>query len=559
MRLVTNTYSRGYSAMADNTLYFGDNLDILRRYVKDDTVDLVYLDPPFNSNRDFNAFFAEHDGTRAASQIQAFTDTWTWDTSAAEAYHDIIQAGNLRVSRAMQAFYSFLGTSDMMSYLAMRAPRLVELRRILKPTGSIYLHCDPTASHYLKMLMDAVYGPENFRNEISWQRFSAKNDSLRFGRCHDVILFYTKGNKFTWNPLYQALGDVTITKNFTVVEESTGRRYQLTDLTAAKSGGDVDYEWHGVKPYKGRHWAYSRENMDKMLAEGRIIFRATGMPRMKKYLDEQSGVPLQDIWNDVRLTTSAPERLGYPTQKPEALLERIMKSSSNEGDTILDPFCGCGTAVAVAQRLNRKWIGIDITHLATTLIKLRLKDTFGEAVAKTYKVIGEPVSLPDAEALAESDRYGFQWWSLGLAGARPVEKKKGADHGIDGRLYFHDSHEAGKSRQVIFSVKSGNIKVGDVRDLRGVIEREKADFGVFITLNPPTKPMKEEALGAGYYSDAWTGQAKYPRVQILTIEDLLAGKGVSLPPWSTDRTFKKAPKIKAEAKDMGLSLQFGGR
>jgi len=534
--------------VADNLLYYGDNLDVLRRYVKDESVDLVYLDPPFNSSRDYNAFFAEQDGTRAAAQIKAFKDTWRWDQSAAAAYHEFVtsKAVSDRAKRALIAFRDLLGDNDMLAYLAMMAPRLVELRRVLKPTGSLYLHCDPTASHYLKLLLDSVFGPDNYGNEIVWKRFSSKNDSLRYGKNHDSIFFYTKTQQFLWNAQFVPFEADYVSENYRYVEPETGRRYRLSDLTANKAGGDVDYEWHGVKPYKGRHWAFSRENMDKFLAQGRIVFRRTGMPVFKRFLDEMPGVPLQDIWTDVRLHAGSKERLGYPTQKPLALLERIIRASSNEGDTVLDPFCGCGTTVAAAQKLNRRWVGIDITHLAIALIKVRMRDAYGPGVAKAYQVVGEPVSEPDARALAESDPYQFQWWALGLVGARPVEQKKGADKGVDGRLYFHDDAETARTKQVVFSVKAGHATVAHVRDLLGVLGREKAEIGVLLTMQEPTAPMRTEAAGAGFYTSPFDNKP-YPRFQIRTVTELLAGRGLELPPSGDLRTFRKAPKARGQA------------
>jgi len=537
-----------------NTLYYGDNLDVLRHNVQDESVDLVYLDPPFNSNASYNVLFAAQDGTRSAAQIKAFEDTWRWDQAAAYDYRQTVEQGG-RVSQAMQAFHTLLGPSNMLAYLAMMAPRLLELRRVLKPTGSLYLHCDPTASHYLKLLLDAIFGPEHFRNEICWQRSGAKNDSLRYGRSHDTLLFYTVGLRFTWDTQYLPFQDASVVKNYTHVEPSTGRRYRRGDLTAAKPGGDVDFEWRGMRPYKGRHWAYSREHLDQMLAEGRIEFRRTGMPVYKRYLDEQPGVPLQDVWTDVRLTSADKERLGYPTQKPEALLERIIKASSNEGDVVLDPFCGCGTAIAVAQRLKRRWIGIDITYLAVTLMKYRLLTAFGEQIATTYKVVGEPVSVDDAASLAREDPYQFQWWAVGLVGARAVEQKKGADQGVDGRLFFHDDH-SGKTKQIILSVKAGKTGPAHVRDLRGVVEREKAEIGVLLSMQEPTHPMRSEAAEAGFYvSETWADR-QFPRIQLLTVAELLAGKRIAYPPSrQVDATFKKAPKARtAPAATLELPL-----
>jgi len=530
--------------VSGNVLYYGDNLDVLRRYIKDETIDLIYLDPPFKSNQDYNVLFDERNGTRSKAQIKAFEDTWRWDKEAAEAYQDVVENGPERVSRMMQAFRTFLGGSDMLAYLSMMAPRLVELRRVLKPTGSIYLHCDPTASAHLRLLMDAVFGPENFRNEIIWKRTSAHSSAKRYGPIHDVILFYTMSDTYTWNILYTPY-DQSYTDQFYRHADKDGRRFQLGDLTGAGiRKGETGKAWRGIDvASRNRHWMVPPKELDKLDAEGRIYWpKKGGMPRYKRYLDEMPGIPLQDVFTDIQpVPAHAKERLGYPTQKPEALLERIINASSNEGDVVLDPFCGCGTAIAVAQRLNRRWIGIDITHLAITLIKHRLKDAYGDEVK--YEVIGEPVSLPDAKTLAREDAYQFQWWALGLVGARPVEQKKGADKGIDGRLYFHDEAPGGKTKQIVISVKSGKVGVKDVRDLRGVVERESAEVGVLITMQKPTKQMSTEAASAGFYDSPWN--KRYPRLQILTIAELLRGKGIDYPRLA-NTTFKRAPKAKSE-------------
>ena len=547
-----------------NTLYYGDNLDILRRYVKDESVDLVYLDPPFKSNQDYNVLFAERSGEGSAAQIKAFEDTWQWDQGAAAAYHEIVEHGPFRVSKAMQAFWTFLGPSDMMAYLSMMAPRLVELRRVLKSTGSIYLHCDPTASHYLKMLMDAIFAPQNFRNEITWKRSSAHSDTRqgmrRCGRIRDILLLYTKSEAYCWNPLYTPYTAEYLQSEYRHVTPG-GRRFKETDLTAARPGGDVEYEWRvkrrlekrsrweadldgeflnpkrgfeykAVVPYAGRFWAYSKENLIRFAKASQLIHRRTGMPRLIQFADEMPGIPLQDLWDDIP-PASGSEDLGYPTQKPEALLERILKQSSDESSVVLDPFCGCGTAIVVAERLKRQWIGIDITHLAISLIRRRLRDTFGDALQS--EVVGEPVSVPDAEALAKQDRFQFQWWALGLVGARPVDQKKGADQGIDGRLYFHDDPKD-STKQVVISVKSGGISAKDVRDLIGVVTREKAAIGALLTLEPPTKAMKRDAASLGFYQAPFG--KKYARLQILTIKELLEGKTIQFP--RENVTFKKA-------------------
>lgn len=561
--------------MAKNLLYYGDNLDILRRYVKDETIDLIYLDPPFKSNKDYNVLFAEQNGSRSAAQIKAFEDTWEWNTIAAAAYQEIVETGG-RVSQAMQAFRTFLSDSDMMAYLAMMAPRLVELRRVLKPTGSIYLHCDSAASHYLKMLMDAVFGPVNFKNEIIWKRTHSHGGAKRFGPIHDTILYYSKTNDYKWNPQHVPYSSEYVS-NFFRFSDPDERRYRLTILTGSGvRNGSSGRPWRGIDPTSvGRHWAvpgYVRkllpalksdkvqEALDHLDKIGRIVWpkKTGGTPSFKQYIDDMEGVGIQDVWTDVPpISSQAKERLGYPTQKPEALLERIIKASSNEGDIVLDPFCGCGTTIAVAQKLKRRWIGIDVTHLAVALMKYRLENMFGDKIRKSYEVIGEPVSLPDAETLAANDPYQFQWWALGLVGARPVEQKKGADKGIDGRIYFHDEADSPKTKtkQIIISVKAGHVSVPHIRDLRGVVEREKAAIGVLISMQKPTKPMRTEAASAGFYKSPWQ-EKPYPRLQILTIEELLNGKRIDCPPLGqVNVTFKKAPRAKGKGAET-LSLGF---
>ncbi len=537
--------------MEKNKLYYGDNLEVLRQHVKDESVDLIYLDPPFNSRQDYNVLFAEKDGTRSSSQIMAFEDTWEWNVDAERAYEEIVERGG-RVSEAMRAFRTFLGHSDMMAYLAMMAPRLIELRRVLKVTGSIYLHCDPTASHYLKMLMDAVFGPQHFRNEVVWERTTGRKSGRQYGRVHDTLLFFSRSEGSTWNAPAVPQTAETV-KGHDLIENGDGELFRLSDLTGAGQGPPRRFGERDIPPPRGRHWMYDQVGIDRLWAAGKIAFSSGGKPRLKTYLKDLTGVAVRDIWIDIEpLNSAAQERLGYPTQKPEALLERIVKASSNEGDVVLDPFCGCGTAIAVAQRLDRRWIGIDITHLAIGLIKKRLDDAFGDSVRKGYNVIGEPVDLTGAQRLARDDPYQFQWWALSLVGARPTEEKKGADRGIDGRLYFHDENKFGrKTKQIIFSVKAGHVQSAYVRDLRGVIDREDAQIGVLICMEAPTKPMLKEAAEAGFYKPPGL-EDRYPRIQILTIEELLAGKGVAYPRL-LEVTFKKAPRArKATEQQMAL-------
>lgn len=513
--------------MTENYLYYGDNLDILRRHIKDESADLVYLDPPFKSNQNYNVIFREQNGSRSTAQVKAFEDTWQWDQNTALEYLGVVETGG-KASEIMQALKSILGTNDMLAYLTMMAPRLIELRRALKSTGSIYLHCDPTASHYLKLLMDSIFGLGHFRNEIIWKRTpfagSSKARAKQFPCSHDVLLFYTKSDTWVWNTPSTPYSENYLERFKWDDNDGRGRyRKTLLKTYSDKTFKKLEAENRLIAPLKGEHWSY------------------------KQYLSESSGFcQIDDIWTDINaLNPMARERLGYPTQKPTPLLGRIISASTNPGDTVLDPFCGCGTTIAAAQSLERNWIGIDVTHLAISLIKHRLQSAYGDKIK--YNIVGEPVSLTEAATLAREDRYQFQWWALGLVGARPVEQKKGTDKGIDGKIFFHDND--GKTGQIILSVKSGHITVADVRDLRGVTEREKAEIGVFITLGKPTKPMYEEATEAGFYkSKEIAGSIKHhPRIQILTIGEILNGKQISCPPLGLfGTTFKSGQKAKVK-------------
>lgn len=508
--------------MTDNLLYYGDNYDVLQRYVKDASVDLVYLDPPFNSNASYNVLFGHADGSHAAAQIKAFEDTWRWDQSAAQSFQHTVQHGG-KVAEALVAFQTLLGPSNMLAYLAMMAPRLQELRRVLKLSGSIWLHCDPTASHYLKLLLDAVFGPENFRNEVIWQRTAVKGDARRrLGAIHDVILLYGRSQDVTWTtpsgpPTAEYLA------RFSRDDHDGRGRYNSAPLDSPQPRPNLTYEYKGVAP-PPNGWRVSRAEMERLDADGRLIFpsRPGGKIRRKLYLRDNPGQPLGDVWTDIfPINSQAAERLGYPTQKPTLLLERILAASTREGDVVLDPFCGCGTTIAAAQKMGRKWIGIDITYLAISLIKSRLT-RMGNA---DYKVLGEPTTADDAAQLAAEDPYQFQWWALGLIGARPAEGKKGADQGIDGRLFFFDEGTS-KPKQVIVSVKAGKLHAPHVRDLAGVIQREKAQIGVLISFHEPTQPMRAEAASAGAYNSPW---GQHPRMQLITVAELLASKRIDMP------------------------------
>jgi site-specific DNA-methyltransferase (adenine-specific) len=539
-----------------NRLYFGDNLRWLsdRKEFPDASVDLVYLDPPFNSNADYNVLFREPSGQVSQAQFHAFTDTWSW-ADAADTYHQFIDnCPNVAVVELMEALHSFLKHSPMMAYLAMMAPRLVELHRVLKSTGSLYLHCDPTASHFLKMMLDGVFGPERFLNEIIWKRtFAHGNVGRNYGSISDNILWYAKGAKYTWNQQFKKLSDEEIIEKYPNIDPNR-RRWQSVTLRNPGPRPNLHYPYtatNGVtyQPHPNG-WSCNLERLQKYDREGRLHFptKPSGALRLKMYADESPGERLQNIWDDVPpIGAQAQERLGYPTQKPQKLLERIINASSDPGDVVLDPFCGCGTTIHAAQKLDRQWIGIDITYLAINLIKRRLKDAFGEEIEFEEK--GQPTDFASAKRLAELDKFQFQHWALSLIGARPLKEGegKGADRGVDGLLYFYETErkdipsrvmeeplpksEPVHREKIIVQVKGGGVNRGDVATLLGDVENQKAAGGVLITLEKPSKQMRTEAADAGRYTSKLWHDKDYPRIQILTIEGLLNGtERIDAPP-----------------------------
>ncbi len=515
--------THGETAPQCPDLYFGDNLDVLRRHIKDETVDLVYLDPPFNSKASYNMLYKEPTGRRSVAQVQAFEDTWQWGPDAASAYDEVLASRN-SAAGILRALHGSLGSTDLMAYLTMMTVRLIELHRVLKPTGSLYLHCDPTASHYLKIILDAIFGPTCFRTEISWKRQSAHNDAKQgrkqYGNIRDVLFFYTKSQTWTWNWQYTPYDQKYVEDFYKHVEPETGRRFTLSDITgpggAAK--GNPHYEIMGIT----RYWRYSQSRMESLIASGKVVQSKPGaVPREKRYLDEMPGVSLQNDWNDI-LPAAGKESLGYPTQKPLMLLERILKTSSNPGDTVLDPFCGCGTTVHAALTTGRHCIGIDVTHIAIQVIIDRIKKYFP---AVKPNVLGRPEDLEGARALANQDKYEFQWWAASLIGGQARGgNKKGADRGVDGEVFF--KRGANDYGRAIISVKGGeNLSPSMIRELAGTREQEGADMGIFICLRDPSPKMISAAAACGSFDGG------YPRVAIVTIEKLLQRqKEIVLPP-----------------------------
>jgi len=561
-----------------NLLCYGDNLAFLTDtgLFPNECIDLIYLDPPFNSQQNYNVLFKEASGTPEAAQINAFEDTWRWDTAANAALTQIHQdpACPASLVELMKTFMNFLKASPMMAYLVQMSIRLVHMHRILKPTGSLYLHCDPTASHYLKLVLDAIFGAANFANEIVWQRTNAHNlRTKHFHKVSDIILFYAKTGDDVWNEQYTVYSQAQLSR---YKPDSEGRLFTGQDLTMTSSSGRRNFEWRGSRPPHNREWGASLEQLEKWWAEGKILLKKDGTPRLdglKVYLDEMSGKPVHTIWVDIpRIGNTSAERLGYPTQKPLALLKRIVLASSNPGDVVLDPFCGCGTTIDAVETLNRenpdkpprRWIGIDVTHLSVNLIKHRLTRF---VPPPEYEVIGEPASVSAAEALAKDDPFQFQFWALGLIGARPAgqSKKKGADQGIDGVRYFLDEQKAGAwvSKRMLVQVKGGHVASKDIRDFVGTLSREGAEMGVFVTMEQPTQPMRSEAATAGMYTSPW-GKKAYPKVQILTIDELLADphrpnpRCLLIPAGVDQHTLPEPPRHKT-ARSRQNSLGFDGQ
>ncbi len=540
-------------------LYYGDNLEVLRKEIADESVDLVYLDPPFNSAATYNVLFRSPDGKSSESQLEAFEDTWHWGDSAEAAYSQVLTSAEFsKASLVMRGIVTALGRNDMTAYLSMMAVRLMELHRVLKPTGSLYLHCDPTASHYLKVVLDGIFGIDHFVNKISWRRTTAKTDvsqgAKHWPRLRDTLLLYSKTHERTYCQTFEPYTE-EYTQTKYRYKDSAGRLYRLDNLTGpgGAANGNPSYEVMGVT----RFWRYSKQKMQELINSGRIVQTGPGrVPQLKRYLDEMKGVAMGDDWSDIRpINSQAQERLGYPTQKPLALLERIIAASSNPGDVVLDPFCGCGTAVHAAEKLGRQWIGIDVTHLAISLIERRMKDAFPNL---QFEVLGTPKDLAAARDLAARDKHQFQWWAVSLVDAVPQNgRKKGADQGIDGIRYVKVGARDGDLERIIVSVKGGeNVSVRDVRDLAGTVQREGALGGLLITLVPPTKPMTTEAASHGFAS---TGLGQFRKIMVKTVQELMAGvhdENERLPPLGRQEGFRRAARERTRpaAQQAGLDL-----
>ena len=448
-----------------NQLFYGDNLDILRKKGKDESVDLCYIDPPFNSKREYFQIYNNLGGEDRA-QAQAFTDTWTWDDRAIAGFEEIIGNAEGRFTAPLvdliKGMRQVLGQGSLLAYLVSMSLRITEIHRVLNSTGTLYLHCDPTSSHYLKLVLDAVF-KGRFLNEIVWQYKTGGMSKRWFGRKHDIIFAYTKSKDYYFKQLRE-------------------------------------------KSYLAHKYGF--KNVEIKSDEG----------------GNYTEVGMRDVWDIPALRGNQPETLGYPTQKPEAILERIIEASSEEGDVILDAYCGCGTSVAVAQRLKRKWIGIDITYQSISLILRRLEHTFGIKALKDVKTDGIPRDMESANALAHKKddrlRKEFEKWAvLTYTNNRAViNDKKGADAGIDARAFFMTGKS--DSAKIVFQVKSGGVKRNDIATLRGDMAREEAAMACLITLEEPTAPMKAEAKAAGQFKHESMGRS-YDKISIVTVREIV--------------------------------------
>lgn len=541
-----------------NHLYFGDCLDVLKELNQQHPqpfIDLIYIDPPFNSKRNYNVLFESMDMKDASAQKQAFADTWSNYSymdelnEVAELHKDLYEVLNM--------FHKLKSISDSATaYLSTMAIRIYYMHKLLKDTGSFYLHCDPTMSHYLKLLCDMIFGEKNFRNEITWQRTNTHNDAKQgrkaYGNVIDIILFYTKSDNGTFNQQYVPLNQDYV-KSFYKFEDEDGRKYQLGDLGApgGEEKGNPYYEFLGIKKF----WRYSQERMQNLYKEGRIIQTKEGtVPRLKRYLDESKGNAVQNLWTDIGpLQANSKEKLGYPTQKPESLLERIVLTSSNEGDVVADFFCGCGTTIAAAQKLNRKWLGADISHLAVRLIKKRLTETYGKGIEHNLKLHGMPKDIASARELAQNvdgGRIGFQDWAIEVMLNGVVNEKKVADGGYDGYLTFYDNSK--KKHFALIETKSGKLTVKNLREFVQVIETQKATMGVFVCFEENvSKEMTKCAKDAGHVKMDGT-EFPMDKMQIITVEDLFAGKQPQLPGAADNQTFKKAQRKESKGSSYGL-------
>jgi DNA modification methylase len=535
-----------------NKLYFGDNLDILKSLYRENPkgfIDLIYIDPPFNSKRNYNVLFEAVELSDTKAQKEAFADTWS-NVSYMDTLNEILEL-NKNIYDFLKALDKISSSKASVSYLTIMTIRIIYMHRLLNDTGSFYLHCDPTMSHYLKMVCDFIFGGNNFRNEIIWKRSTPHATATKkFPVSNDIIYFYTKTDNYSWNKLYGDYREGYVEKYYSF--EENGRKFQPTSLLG-HHGVNKIYEWKGME----KPWRYPKHKLDELEKEGLIYFPPKGgVPRFKRFLDEQKGNLVESIWIDIPpVNSQAQERLGYPTQKPEALMERIIKASSNEGDLVADFFCGCGTTVTAAQRLKRQWIGVDISHLAVKLMANRLVNAFGKEIQGTFVISGFPKDIDSAKELAENTHGGrlkFEEWIVEVM-LHGVLNDNRTQMGYDG--YFTFDVQGDKQIGMI-EVKSGSATPNQLNHFIKTVDSKGGHIGVFVCFDSQIKnSMRKIAKEEGFYNEELFGH-HYPKIQIISVEQLLNGEMINIPV-STKTTFKVAPKEIVVSKQG--KLDFGGR
>ncbi len=519
-----------------NRLYYGDNLTIMQKEIAAQSVDLIYLDPPFNSQKNYNLIYTQATGKPVPAQVEAFCDTWELDAEKEELASKmpvILRAHEVEDYYVKFWRYWILALRNthpkLLAYLLYMVQRLLYMKILLKPTGAIYLHCDPNASHYIKVMMDGIFGHGNFRNEITWRRVTSdqkgsQHDRKSWGNNADIILFYTRSNQYKLHGTRPLTTEEAVQK-FNQTDE-TGRRYYDDSSHIWRTPGmgprpNLCYEWRGFTNPHPSGWRLKKERLEEEYQKGNIVIRPDGKLERRKYEEDYPGAPIGNIWTDIGpVPARSGERIGYPTQKPVTLLKRIVRASCPPDGLVFDPFCGCGTTTYAAQETGRRWIGCDIAILAIKLIKYNLEKAYGLHEDREFEIDGIPVSVEGAVQLFRKDPFQFQHWAVERVDGFPTQKKV-ADKGIDGNIYFETDDGY---KDMVISVKGGTVRPTDIRDLRGVLERD-TDSGTvmagFISNREPTKAMKDEAAKAGMYTYAGHD---YERIQLLTTKQILEDK-----------------------------------
>ena len=513
-----------YSISDNNLLFYGDNLTIMKSFPSE-CIDCIYLDPPFNSNRNYNLLYKNATGAPVPEQVDAFCDTWELDAEKIDMIKNLPSVlRSYKTDENIVIFWQMWMQAlrrtqpKLLAYLIYMFYRFLEMQRILKKSGGIFLHCDPTASHYIKILMDSVFGYGNFRNEIIWKRRGEKHNLAKkhMGKTHDTILYYGNSPSHHYNVVYLPYREEYLQATYKNKDE---KGFYSTFPATNEKGGNKEYEFMGIK----RAWRFDKKKMQQLYDNNMLTQSKPTSPfRYKKYLETAKGVPIQDIWDDIPAIRGKDD-IGYPTQKPLLLLQRIVEASCPLGGVVFDPFCGCGTSIYAAHLKQRKWIGCDIALISVKLVQAVLQKKYGLTDKENYILDGIPVSLEQAHLLFLKDPFQFQHWAVELAGGF-CSAKKTADKGVDGRIYFETNDDL---KSMVLSVKGGNLAPTDIRDLHGALGADgNAELAGFLSLKEPTAQMKQAAADAGTYQYKGEG---YRKIQLVTVEEMLNGKSFHTP------------------------------